>query len=148
MLIEMQALVCRTNFNMPRRTAAGVDYNRVNLLMAVIEKRLNMRLSDCDAYVNAAGGIRIQEPSIDLALVAVIISSFKNKALAEGTVLFGEVGLTGEVRAVSGAEQRVIEAGKMGFRTCILPKVNQEHLKNNAIKLIGIRNIRELLEYL
>lgn len=147
-LIEVQALICRTNFNMPRRTAAGADYNRVNLLMAVIEKRLGLRLSECDAYINVAGGIKIVEPSLDLAMTAAILSSFKNKALEEGTLLFGEVGLTGEVRAVSMAEQRVIEAEKMGFKECILPQGNLESIKNSKIKLTGIRNTRELLSYL
>lgn len=147
-LIEAQALVCQTNFNLPRRTAAGTDYNRVNLLMAVIEKRLGLRLCDCDAYVNVAGGIKIIEPALDLALVSVIISSYRNKALDSKTIIFGEVGLTGEVRAVNMAEQRVMEAAKMGFEVCILPAVNKESISNQGIKLIGIKNIRQLLEYI
>ncbi|HBY71633.1 MAG TPA: DNA repair protein RadA, partial [Lachnospiraceae bacterium] len=89
---------CRTNFNMPRRTAAGTDYNRVNLLMAVLEKRLGVQMSDCDAYVNVAGGMRITEPALDLAVVTAILSSFKNIPLDDKTILFGEVGLTGEIR--------------------------------------------------
>lgn len=147
-LIEVQALVCQTNFNMARRTAAGTDYNRVNLLLAVIEKRLGIRLSDCDAYINVAGGMKINEPALDLALVMAIISSFRNRALDSHTIIFGEVGLTGEVRAVNMAEQRVAEAAKMGFSVCILPQINKEAITVQGIKLIGIRNIREILEYI
>lgn len=143
-LVEVQALVCRTNFNMPRRTAAGTDYNRVNLLMAVLEKRAGIQLSDCDAYVNVAGGIKIIEPALDLAVVAAILSSYKNIALDSKTVVFGEVGLTGEVRAVSMAEQRVAEASKLGFQTCILPLANKEHIKAKGIRLLGVSNIQEI----
>jgi len=125
MLVEVQALVCQSNLNMPRRTAAGTDYNRVNLLMAVIEKRLGIQLSFCDAYVNVAGGMKINEPALDLAIVMALISSYKNRALSSKTLVFGEVGLTGEVRAVSMAEQRVNDAKKMGYEICILPQVNQ-----------------------
>ncbi|MBH1939299.1 DNA repair protein RadA [Mobilitalea sibirica] len=144
-LVEVQALVCRTNFNMPRRTAAGTDYNRVNLLMAVLEKRLGIQLADCDAYVNVAGGIRITEPALDLAVVSAILSSYKNVALDNRTILFGEVGLTGEIRAVNMAEQRAIEAAKMGFETCILPQANKEHIKVQGIQLIGVKNIQEVM---
>ncbi len=144
-LVEVQALVCRTNFNMPRRTAAGTDYNRVNLLMAVLEKRAGIQLSDCDAYVNVAGGMRITEPALDLAVVTAILSSYKNAALDNKTILFGEVGLTGEIRAVNMAEQRVAEAAKMGFELCILPQANKEHIKGKGIRLIGVRNIGEVL---
>jgi DNA repair protein RadA/Sms len=144
-LVEVQALVCRTNFNMPRRTSAGTDYNRVNLLMAVLEKRAGMQLSDCDAYVNVAGGMRITEPALDLAVITAILSSFKNAALDNKTVLFGEVGLTGEIRAVNMAEQRVTEAAKMGFEVCILPQANKEHIKVAGIKLIGVKNIQEVM---
>jgi DNA repair protein RadA/Sms len=144
-LVELQALVCRTNFNMPRRTAAGTDYNRVNLLMAVLEKRAGIQLADCDAYVNVAGGMRITEPALDLAVVTAILSSYKNVALDNRTVLFGEVGLTGEIRAVNMAEQRVTEAAKMGFEICILPQANKEHIKTSGIKLIGVKNIQEIM---
>lgn len=147
-MVEAQALVCQTNFNLPRRTAAGADFNRVNLLMAVIEKRLGMRMMDCDAYVNVAGGMRITEPALDLAIVTVILSSYRNRALPEKMLVFGEVGLTGEVRAVNQAEQRVAEAEKMGFQACILPKVNMKVISVSKIKLIGISNIKELLEYI
>jgi DNA repair protein RadA/Sms len=144
-LVEVQALVCRTNFNMPRRTAAGTDYNRVNLLMAVLEKRAGLQLAECDAYVNVAGGMRITEPALDLAIVTAILSSYKNIALDNKTALFGEVGLTGEIRAVNMAEQRVAEASKMGFEVCILPLANKEHIKTSGIRLIGVRSIQEVI---
>lgn len=150
-LIEVQALICRTSFNMPRRTAAGTDYNRVNLLMAVIEKRVGISLGECDAYINVAGGIRINEPAIDLALVAAIISSYRSHSLDSEMILFGEVGLTGEVRAVTMIEQRVLEASKMGYKVCILPEANKKTFEERDkvnMKLVGIRNIRELLEYI
>ena len=123
MLMEIQALVCRSNFGMPRRTAAGIDYNRVNLLMAVLEKRVGLPLSNYDAYVNIAGGIRMNEPAIDLGVIMAVASSYKNKPLAEDMIVFGEVGLSGEVRAVTMPEQRVAEARKLGFKTCVLPEV-------------------------
>lgn len=143
-LVEIQALISQTSFNMPRRTAAGTDYNRVNLLMAVLEKRLGIQMSGMDAYINVAGGMKINEPALDLAIIIAILSSYKNRALDNSTIVFGEVGLTGEVRAVNMAEQRVIEAEKMGFDVCILPQVNKENIKNSKIKLMGVRNIREL----
>lgn len=138
-LIEIQALVCHSNFGMPRRTAAGTDFNRVNLLMAVLEKRLGLQLGNCDAYVNIAGGIRMNEPAIDLGIVLAIISSYKEKPIDEKTICFGEVGLSGEVRAVSMAEQRVSEAKKLGFETCILPKVCVEAIQGSKKEIKGIR---------
>lgn len=150
-LVEVQGLVCQTNFNMPRRTAAGTDYNRVNLLMAVIEKRLGIRMSDMDAYINVAGGMRINEPALDLGIVAALLSSYRNQALDSRTICFGEVGLVGEVRAVNMAEQRVLEAAKLGFDRCILPEVNRSQLliepaDLKGLKMEGISNIYELLE--
>lgn len=145
-LIEVQALVCKTNFNMPRRTAAGADYNRVNLLMAVIEKRLGVQLSFCDAYVNVAGGMRVNEPSLDLAIVLALLSSYQNKALPQKAIVFGEVGLTGEIRGVSMAENRINEAIRLGMEVCILPRVNVKNLKTDKIRLVGISNVRELLK--
>lgn len=123
-LIEIQALVCSSNFGMPRRTAAGTDYNRVNLLMAVLEKRVGIHLSNYDAYVNIAGGIKMNEPAVDLGIVMAIVSSYKNQPIDEKTIVFGEVGLSGEVRAVNMPEQRVAEAKKLGFTTCIMPEVS------------------------
>lgn len=145
-LSEVQALVCRTSFGMPRRTAAGTDFNRVNLLMAVLEKRLGLALGQCDAYINIAGGMKISEPSIDLAIVAAILSSYQDKIIDPHTMVFGEVGLSGEVRAVSMVQQRVDEAVKLGFTTCILPRVNLAKLrKPEGIRLIGIAGVAELL---
>lgn len=148
-LVEVQALISRTSFNMPRRTAAGTDYNRVNLLMAVLEKRLGLQLGDCDAYVNVAGGMRITEPALDLAIVAAILSSYRNISINANTIVFGEVGLTGEIRAVNMADQRVAEAAKMGFETCIIPKANECNIKvATGINLIGVRNIQELMGHI
>lgn len=148
-LLEVQALVCHTNFGMPRRTAAGTDYNRVNLLMAVLEKRLGLKLSDCDAYVNIAGGIRMNEPAIDLGIVLAIVSSYKERPIDEKTICFGEVGLSGEVRAVSMAEQRVLEAKKLGFTTCILPQVCRESMRPvEGIRLVGVRTVKDAMDYL
>lgn len=148
-LVEIQALVCHTNFNMPRRTAAGTDYNRVNLLMAVLEKRLGMKLDSCDAYVNIAGGMRLNEPAIDLAIVCAIISSYKNFEISGRTIIFGEVGLTGEVRAVNMVEQRVMEAKKLGFSVCIVPQVNMKSLqKVEGIAVIGVSTVMDIMKYL
>ena len=115
-LLEIQALVCHSFFNNPRRTANGTDYNKVNLLMAVIEKRLNIQLSDCDAYINIAGGIKMNEPAIDLGIVLAIISSRLDIVISDKTICFGEVGLSGEVRGVNMTEQRIMEAAKMGLK--------------------------------
>lgn len=147
LMVEMQALVCHSNFGIPRRQATGVDFNRVNLLMAVLEKRLGLQMSGCDAYVNLAGGIRIQEPAVDLGMVMAIVSSFKNRPVDESTVVFGEVGLSGEVRAVSLAEQRLQEAVKLSFTICVMPKANADMLKNTkSIKVIGVSNVQEAIE--
>ena len=148
-LIEIQALVCSSNFGMPRRTAAGTDYNRVNLLMAVLEKRAGLHLSNCDAYVNIAGGVKINEPAIDLGIVLALISSYKNSPISEKTIVFGEVGLSGEVRAVNMPEQRVMEAKKLGFETCIIPEVCKDMVKNiSDIKIMGVKNLNEILQLL
>lgn len=151
-LLEVQALVCHSNFGMPRRTAAGTDFNRVNLLMAVLEKRLGLSLGNCDAYVNIAGGIRMNEPAVDLGIVLAVISSYKERAIDEKTICFGEVGLSGEVRAVSMAEQRVLEAKKLGFDTCILPKVCVEAIRESSgaikgIRLVGVSTVKDAMDY-
>ena len=148
-LIEIQALVCQSNFGMPRRTAAGTDYNRVNLLMAVLEKRIGLPLSNYDAYVNIAGGIKMNEPAIDLGIIMALVSSYKNRAIDEKMIVFGEVGLSGEVRAVSMPEQRVAEAKKLGFEICILPKVCLDMVKEiKGIKLLGVGNISDAINLL
>ncbi|MED9905014.1 MAG: DNA repair protein RadA [Lachnospiraceae bacterium] len=149
LMIEIQALVCHSNFGIPRRQATGTDFNRVNLLMAVLEKRLGLQMSGCDAYVNIAGGMKIQEPAVDLGMVLAIVSSFKNRSVDEKTVVFGEVGLSGEVRAVSMAEKRVQEAKKLGFSTCILPAANADMLKEiKGIRIIGVSSVQDAIEYI
>lgn len=146
-LLEIQALVCHSFFNNPRRTANGTDYNKVNLLMAVLEKRANLSLSDCDAYVNIAGGIRMNEPAIDLGIVLAIASSKKDIIVREDTICFGEVGLSGEVRGVTMSEQRVAEAKKLGFKKCIVPKVCLAGVSHiNGIEIVGVANIKEAIE--
>ena len=145
-LIEIQALVCHSNFGIPRRTAAGCDFNRVNLLMAVLEKRARVNLSTSDAYVNIAGGIKMNEPAIDLGIALAVVSSYKDQVIDEKTVVFGEVGLSGEVRAVSMAEQRVLEAKKLGFERVILPAVCMKSVeKIGGIALIPVENIQDAI---
>ncbi len=145
-LVEVQALVCPTNFNMPRRTAAGTDYNRVTLLMAVLEKRLGISLAGCDAYVNVAGGMKITEPSLDLAIVLALLSSYRNRPLPPRTVAFGEVGLTGEIRAVNMMQARIAEAAKMGYRTVIVPKRKKAEgeKKDEGIQVIEVATVQDL----
>ncbi|MCI8742393.1 MAG: DNA repair protein RadA [Lachnospiraceae bacterium] len=145
-LLEVQALLAQTSYGTPRRTAAGTDYNRVNLLMAVLEKRCHYEMSRYDAYVNIAGGVRMNEPALDLAIVMALVSSMKDRAVNPRTIIFGEVGLSGEIRAVSMAEQRVNEAAKLGFETCILPQVCLDKMKRtDRIALRGVSNIREAI---
>lgn len=124
MLIEIQALVCASNFGVPRRMATGLDYNRITMLMAVLEKRVGMQLYNYDAYVNVVGGIKIDEPACDLGIVCAIASSFRNQSANSGFVMIGEIGLTGEIRAVSQIEKRIMEAGRIGFTGCIIPSGN------------------------
>lgn len=145
-LVELQALVCQTNFNMPRRTSVGVDYNRVNLIMAVLEKRAGLNLWNYDAYVSIAGGMHINDPAIDLGIACAIVSSMKNQPLDDNTIIIGEIGLAGEIRGVSNALQRVKDAGKMGFETCIIPKSNfDKSMEGFNIKVIGVSTLAEAL---
>jgi DNA repair protein RadA len=146
-LVEVQALISKTSFNLPRRTAAGTDFNRMNLLLAVLEKRVGASLSGCDAYLNVAGGLRVTEPALDLPIMLAVLSGYRNQPLPEHTVAFGEVGLTGELRAVSQALARVREAAKLGYRVCILSEADREKIAGDApkgIRLVGLRNIREI----
>lgn len=146
MLLEIQALVCESNFGMPRRTATGTDYRRVDLLMAVLEKRAGIHMSNCDAYINVAGGMKVNEPALDLAVIMALVSSFKNRPIDSETIIFGEVGLTGEIRAVSQPQIRINEAVKLGFKTCILPRVCLKNVtKTDKINLIGISSIYEAI---
>ena len=148
-LIEIQALVCHTNLPMPRRTTAGTDFNRVNLLLAVLEKRAGMQMSSCDVYVNIAGGIRMTEPAIDLGLILALVSSYKDIAIDEKTIAFGEVGLSGEIRSVNMAQQRVQEAKKLGFETVLMPRVSMKVLqKVDGIHIVGLETVRDAVQYL
>ena len=147
-MIEIQALVAKSSFNIPRRTANGTDFNRVNMLMAVLEKRGRLPLSSYDAYINITGGIRMTEPAVDLGIVLAIASCMKDFVVPEDTVVFGEVGLSGEVRSVSRASQRISEAAKLGFKKVVLPKSSLRSVRGAAdgsIELLPVSNVRELL---
>lgn len=148
-LVEMQCLVSRSNFNMPRRMAIGIDYNKLILLTAVLEKRAGIALYEQDVYLNVVGGVNIDEPAADLAVVMAIASSYKNVVVPEDMVIFGEVGLTGEIRAVGQAQQRINEAARMGFTKAIIPAGNLEGLSrpSEGFKIIGLKHIEEMLNY-
>ncbi len=147
MLVEVQALLSHTSFGVPRRNATGVDYNRVMLLMAVLEKRVGMQLGSSDSYVNVVGGIKLNEPASDLGIIAAIASSFRDKEIDAGTVIMGEVGLAGEIRAVNFMEKRVNEAAKLGFKRCIVPKNNLSRLNDKSgIQVVGVSNVNEMLD--
>ncbi|SHJ89871.1 DNA repair protein RadA [Paramaledivibacter caminithermalis] len=146
-LIEIQALISPTSFGNPRRMATGIDYNRVVMLMAVLEKKIGLQLQGQDGYVNVVGGIQLSEPAVDLAIVCAIASSFRNKIIDHQTIIFGEVGLTGEVRAVNYPEKRITEAVKMGFKTCVIPKGNTNGLPAfKDIEIVGVDNVYEALD--
>lgn len=148
-LIEIQALVSTTSFGMPRRTAIGVDHNRVSLLTAVLDKIGGIHLGNCDIFLNVAGGVKVEEPAIDMGIVSALASSFLNRPIAAGTVVFGEVGLTGEIRGISQTEIRIREAARMGFTRCILPRtLSREILPETGMELIPISSLRELTEHL
>ena len=144
MLMEVQALVCDTNFQIPRRQATGCDFNRMNLLIAVIEKRIRIPLGHEDAYINFAGGMKITEPATDLAVVIALVSSYKNTPVDDKMIVFGEVGLSGEVRGVSMVKQRVLEAKKMGYTSCMVPYTNYKQLADiKDMKIHPVKNIKE-----
>ena len=148
-LIELQALVVPTNFGVPRRTAQGVDANRVSLLVAVMEKRLGVHLNNQDIFLNIAGGMKVEEPGVDLGVIAAISSSFRDKVIDPEMAVFGEVGLGGEVRGVSQPEVRVKEAVRLGFKRILLPKPNQEKVKGvKGIELIGVTTVGEAIDKL
>lgn len=144
-LSEVQALVAKSSFGVPRRTAAGVDYNRMVLLLAILEKRAGLYLSNSDAYVNVVGGMRLDEPAVDLPMVLAIASSFKDKPLPEGVLSFGEIGLTGELRAVSNAAQRIWEGYRLGFHTCVLPQQNIGDNIPREMNIVQVKSIPEAL---
>ena len=148
-LVEIQALVCQSNFGIPRRTAVGTDFNRVNLLMAVLEKNVGIHLGTSDAYVNIAGGMKMTEPAIDLGICLAIVSSCKDVVIPDKVMVFGEVGLSGEIRAVSMAGQRVQEAKKLGFETVMLPEVCKSSVgKQEGINLVYVSQIRDAISYI
>ncbi len=152
MLLEVQALVTPTSFQMPRRMATGIDYNRLTMLMAVLEKKVGMQLYSFDAYVNVVGGIRLDEPACDMGVIASIAGSFRNKPIASEFVVMGEVGLTGEVRPVSQADKRIMEARRMGFKKCIVPAGNKSKLNRDdageGMDLFYAGTVEEALKYL
>jgi len=146
LLVEVQALVSTTGFNIPRRQTSGIDYNRAALLIAVLEKKLGYIMAHEDVFINVAGGIKIDEPAADLAVLVAIGSSFKNRPVKENVVIIGEVGLSGEVRAVAYAEKRVQEAAKLGFTEAIIAYENAEDCQNSAIKVTGVKNVKQAVE--
>jgi DNA repair protein RadA/Sms len=148
-LVELQALASSTSFGNPRRTILGIDHNRVALLVAVMEKKLGMHLMGHDIFVNVAGGVKIDEPAVDMGIVSAVASSFLDRPIQKETIIFGEVGLTGEVRAVSHVETRVAEAIKMGFTRCLVPHSNLKRMTEiKGIELIGIKTVSEAMEEL
>lgn len=147
-LVELQALVSSTNFAVPRRTTIGVDHNRVSLLVAVLEKKVGLNLLNQDIYVNVAGGVKIDEPAVDLGIITSVASSFLDKALDPKTVVIGEIGLTGEIRGVSQADLRVGEAAKLGFTRCIVPGGNKLSKKAHGMEIIPANSVREAMEIL
>jgi DNA repair protein RadA/Sms len=148
-LVELQALASATNFGTPRRTILGLDPNRVALLAAVMEKMLGMHLMSYDIFMNVAGGVKVTEPGVDVAIVAAVASSFLDKAIADDTVVLGEIGLAGEVRAIGQADTRIAESRKMGFSRCLLPKSNLKRLPDiDGIEIEGVKSVSDVVENL
>lgn len=148
-LVEIQALVSSTSFGTPRRTAIGVDYNRVSLLVAVLDKICGLHLGGSDIFINVAGGVKVEEPAVDLGIVAAMTSSFLDKPIDGRTIVLGEVGLAGEVRAVSQMEVRVKEAARLGFNRCLVPKTNAAQLEKTAkMEIHKVGSLKEMLDYL
>jgi DNA repair protein RadA/Sms len=148
-LVELQGLVTKSPLAVPRRTTIGVDYHRVGILIAVLEKKMGLKLFDQDIFLNVAGGIKVNEPAVDLGMIAAIVSSFLDRSVVDKTVVFGEVGLTGEVRAAAQPEPRIRESAKMGFERCILPRANQERIKAmEEIELMGVGSVEETMKVL
>ncbi|HBR17454.1 MAG: DNA repair protein RadA [Deltaproteobacteria bacterium RIFCSPLOWO2_12_FULL_43_16] len=153
-LVEIQSLVCPTIFGIPKRTVVGIDYNRVALLTAVLEKKGGLNIQNHDIFLKVTGGIRLEEPAIDLGIIASLASNFLDKPVPPKTIVFGEVGLTGEVRGISQAEPRINEAEKLGFDRCILPKDNLSKIKNvgangsSPLQLVGVTSVKEMMDVL
>ena len=147
LMVEIQALVSQTNFGIPRRTSIGVDFNRVNLLIAVLEKRAGLHLGGVDIFINIVGGLKIMEPAVDLGIIATIASSARERSVEPKTCVFGEIGLSGEVRAVAQADNRLKEAAKIGFRRAVLPAGNAEKIRGKqGIEIVGVRNCEDFLD--
>jgi DNA repair protein RadA/Sms len=148
-LVELQSLASATNFGTPRRTILGLDANRVALLAAVMEKKLGMHLMGYDIFMNVAGGVKVVEPAVDMAIVAAVASSFLDKPVADGTVVLGEIGLTGEVRAIGQVDTRLSECRKMGFTRCLVPSGNLKRLPAiDGIEITGVKTVSEVVETL
>ena len=148
-LVELQALTAQTVFGYPKRTANGIDFNRLALLIAVMEKKAGLNLGNQDVYLNVVGGLKINEPSIDLGIILVTASIFRNITIPKDVVIMGEVGLTGEVRRINFIEKRLKEAEKLGFKTCVIPESNKKVLKDKfKLDIIGVRNVKEAMEKL
>ena len=146
-LAEVQALVSKTSFNVPRRTADGFDFNRAALLLAVGEKRAGMKLSMFDAYINVIGGLKLDEPGADLPVILAVASSYREQAISDDLVAIGEVGLTGEIRSVSNMNQRLGEVSRLGFKKCIIPKNGSDKLEiPEGLTVYRVRNLREAIE--
>ena len=149
LLLELQALTTTSVFGIPRRNANGIDYNRLTLLVAVLEKKMGFALGGQDVYLNVVGGIKVAEPALDLGIVLATASSYKNTSIKQDVVVIGEVGLTGEVRAVNMIEKRIKEAEKLGYKTCVIPETNKKLLKEKfKLDIIGIKDIKEGMKYL
>ena len=147
MLAEVQGLVSPTGFGNPRRMATGFDYNRLSLILAVLEKRAGYFFSNLDTYVNVVGGLTLDEPAVDLPVALALISGLKDAVISSDTIAFGEIGLTGEIRAVSNADLRIAEAARMGFKKVLIPHHNLSALtKREDIEVIGVRTVREAFE--
>ncbi|MCL6479174.1 MAG: DNA repair protein RadA, partial [Peptococcaceae bacterium] len=147
LMVEIQALVCPTGFGVPRRMTAGVDYNRVTLIMAVLEKRVGLHLGGQDAYVNAVGGVRLDEPAVDLGIALALASSFKEIPVVPGLAAIGEIGLTGEIRPVPHLEKRILEAARLGFSTCLVPlRAGRSPAVDESIRVIGVETLAEAIE--
>lgn len=148
-LVELQALISSAGFGTPRRTVLGLDYNRVSLLVAVMEKKLGLNLAGHDIFMNVTGGVKVSEPAVDLGIVSAVASSFLDRPIPEAMIALGEVGLSGEVRGISHLDARISEVEKMGFTKCIVPKTSLKQMnKKNGIELIGINKLSEVMENL
>ena len=147
LLVELQALTSQTIFGYPRRAANGFDYNRLTLLIAVLEKKAGMLLNSQDIYLNVVGGLKVNEPAVDLGVIMVTASSFKNIPIPKDMIILGEVGLTGEVRRINLIEKRIKEAEKLGFKTCLIPESNKKDLKDDyKLDIIGIKDVNEAMK--